>query len=175
MNRRTLLQSVAVLPIIGTGQTQEIRTNLLVDQDIPVHMIVSSHAGELIAERFRLDWAGQPFETMGEWYLQSTETRKLPPELATMPGTLTFHTARYGEAGEHQEYLVGAFRRGQVSIIVRIREDNEPIMLLIAEHIAAQNQPTLFESLWSSVSLKSFIPSENVLGFTTEPGTTFWP
>lgn len=175
MNRRVFLQSAAAVPLFGVGTHSEVQANLLVDQDILVHIIATAHPGELLAERYRQEWMGEPFETRGEWYKMSTETRVLPDHLVKMPGTQTFHTASFGEAGEHQEYLVGAFRRNNISIIVRIREDNEPLMILIAEHILAQDLPGTFETLWNPSQLNNFIPTSDSLELPIEPATTFWP
>ena len=175
MNRRVFLQSATILPLFGFISDGEVRANLRVDHDIDVNIIVTAWVLDRLAEQHRQDWIGRPFETQGEWYPMSVETRVLPESLAELPGTLTFHTARIGEAGEYQEYLVGAFRREHISCIVRIQEDHEALMHSIAEHIAAQDIPGIFESSWNNATLNRFIPNAVSLGREVEPGDAFWP
>lgn len=175
MNRRALLQSAAILPISSIGGVREVRAGLIVDGSAPVHMIVTSHHSSKAAERFRRSWSGKVFESWGEWYVVGSDPRELPPHLAEMPGSLSHHDTLYGEAAEEQEYLVGAFRRERITCIVRIREDNELLILQIADHIAAQPVPGLFESGWSAAQLQRFIPITADLGVAVEESDDFWP
>lgn len=175
MNRRALIKSAAFLPAFPLTGAREVRTGLLVNDTTPVHFIITSHHSHKAAERHRRSWIGRVFETWGEWYVVDSEPRTLPDELAAMPGTLTHHHTLYGEAAEEQEYLVGAFRRDHITVIVRIREDNETLMNQIAEHIAAQPIPGLFESIWSTAQLQTFIPNQDDLGLSISESDSHFP
>lgn len=164
MNRRALIQSAAILPAFSLGGVREIRAGLLIGDTTPVNIIVTSHHSPAAAERYRRSWIGNVFETWGEWYVINSEPRPLPDHLAAMPGTMTHHDTLYGEAAEEHEYLVGAFRKEHISCIVRIREDDESLMIDVAEHIEAQSSPGLFESAWSAAQLQRFIPTGEDLG-----------
>lgn len=175
MNRRTLTKSAILLPGLSTLEPRGIRANRVMNNTTPVHMIVTSHCTTVSAERYRRSWIGKVFETWGEWYPGYSEPRNLPGSLAAMPGTLSYHEVRYGESGEEQEYLVGAFRREYISCIVRIREDNESLMNQIAQHIASQPVPGLLASAWSTAQLRTFIPNGDDLGLSISEGSLHFP
>lgn len=175
MNRRSFLQSTSVLPLMGFGSVREVRAALLIAREVNAHFIVAAHTHPDAAEDHRRDWIARPFEGEGEWYLDSTEMRDLPSNLADLPGILSFHTATVGAAAARHAYLVGAFRRDHISYIVRFQSDSEDLMIDIAEFFAAQSLPGVFEAAWSSSQLLGLIPDSNDLGVPVEEVKAFWP
>lgn len=176
MQRRTFLQTAGFLPVIGLYPGNEIRSSVSVDESTLVNMIVRSHATGGVAERHRRSWVGRVFENpYGEWYDVESEFRELPAHLARLPGSLSFHKTLFGEAAEEHSYLSAAFRREHISCVVRMQMDNEALMIRIAEHIASQPSPSLFETSWSSAQLRSFLPDSNDLNLSVEPCEIFFP
>ncbi len=174
MNRRELISSAAVLPMLPTLQRED-GWSLLIDDSVRVRIRVYALPTPTSAERTRRHWIGQPFESEGEWYELSTEARALPPDLADMPGTVTFHTTVVGAAAVEATFLVGAFRRENVAIIVRVSGNNMDLMTDFAEFLAATEVPDPWALLWSDQALARFYPTEETLGRTVEQIDDLWP
>lgn len=177
MNRRSIIKLGAVAPLVGLSPSvREIRRDLLISGSIPVQIIVSAHTTSRFAESFRRGWIeGGPFESEGEFYVDSSETRELPEELSTLPGTLLHYRATVGVAAARETHLVGSFRRETVAYIVRMRGTNEAIMLDIARHFAAQPLPGPFEARWNATHLEALIPDSDDLQTDVRPEKGFWP
>lgn len=176
MNRRTFLKTPALIPLFGADSDNEVRATLLIDDSTPVNVIVQSHLTQGAAERYRQDWIGRVWEDpLGEWYVLHSEYRALPAHLAELPGSLSYHETQYGEAGDFHVYLTGAFRRDHISCIVRVRDDDEPLMADITAHIASRPIPSLFEVTWNPIRLQAFIPNEHSLGVSVTPDSWHFP
>ena len=176
MNRRTFLAASAIAPF-ATIQIpiREVREAILISKSTEAHIIVTAYIEKRSAELHRREWIGRPFAGFGEFYVDICERRQLPGELAQLPATLTHHRTTIGVAAERREYLVCALRRQNISAIVRIQGDQEPLMVRIIEHIADVNLPTQFEVAWSPVLLKAFVPTMSDIGMTIEVSSAFWP
>lgn len=176
MNRRTfLLAAPAITGIPQSFSLREERMAMTIGNQVEAHVIVSAHSDARSSEFFRREWIGRPFEGIGEFYRDSTEVRVLPDTPSSLIGTLTFHTTTIGAAAEKRDYLVGAFRRDNVAVIVRIVGDHERIMMSMIDHIASQEVPGTFEIFWNPIHLRKFIPGGRYLGSSVEESDSYWP
>lgn len=176
MQRRTFLKSATMAPLFGFSTPfREVRESLEIDNGVRVHIIATAHASAKAAERYRNQWIGEPFESEGEWYLQVSEARPLPDELATLPGSLSYHEYLFGEAAEELSMLVGAFRRDYIGYIIRVRDNNEDLLLALARWFARQPLPSPMNLAWSDTLLRALIPDSDDLGLDVETTKSFWP
>lgn len=176
MNRRAFLASGIIAPYASlVAPTREIRKAITIAHSVEVHMIVTAHHHTKSAERHRREWIGRPFEGYGEFYVDSSDTRPLPPEYSVLPGTLTHHHTTIGVAAARREYLVSAIRRKNITVVVRMQYDHESLMLTILEHTVGVHVPSHFEVAWSVELLEAFIPDTTDIGFSVEESSAFWP
>lgn len=175
MNRRIFLSTVGTLPTLGiSSEIRQIRSHFLVDNREEVQMILTAHHHADAAEKWRRGWAMRAFESQGEWYLQTSSARRLPRDLAELPGTLVHHTYVAGVAAAESSMLVGAFRRQHIACIFRVRDDEE-VMIALAGFFAGQHVPAPFEVMWSPAQLQAFVPTNGDMGMDITPSDTFWP
>lgn len=178
MNRRSFIQTTGLGPLLPMlPSVRELRVKLTPTNSttLPVRMIVTAHVSSKKAEQYRRGWTQRPYETFGEFDVNSREPRSLPPEFAQMPGALTYFTAIVGVAAQRQIYLIGAFRRDNITVVARIDTSDETQMLAVAEHILLQQIPDPFATIWNESSLRRFLPDESILGEFLEQPDNSWP
>lgn len=180
MNRREFLFGAAALPSTsGTSKIQmpvaSLTTAFLVDSEIEVQMRISAHLNQVSAEAWRKNWNGRAFEHEGEWYLQSTEFRMLPEELASLPADMQYYEFLWGEAAEEDSILAGTFRHDYIACVIRIWGDYEPLLIELGEWFASRPLPAMWELLWSDIQMETFVPTTEEFGRTIDRhDNRFW-
>ena len=153
----------------------EFRVKQEAEDDTVIRTIVTAHTSAETAEAYRRGWAVSPYETDGEWYVQSAEEKPLPKELTAMPGSMMYFECLEGEGAEETIYLLTAFRRDFITVVSQIQEYDEDLMIGVGNHLAEQELPTLFAAAWSNASLHRFLPPESLIGPHTTEATDLWP
>lgn len=178
MNRRAFLAGAVALPYAPTNRlTVPIRTlteGLLINGDVSAQMILQAHISEDSAETYRRSWIGRAFLGMGEWYLDSSESRELPSRLENLPGSLHYHRITVGVAAEKRSMLVGAFRHDYIACILRTYGNTEEEMLALAEFFASRPVPEQWELLWNDAQLQTFVPKVDTFSLPVEPDDSTW-
>ncbi len=175
LSRRTFLLGLAASPLHGVAvHRRELREQFQLDHRIPVLMIMSAHLTPESAEKWRREYAVQPFDGMGEWYLQSSTVLELPKHLADLPGSMIQFDYVAGVAAAKSSMLVGAFRRDHIACVYRVRGSTEHLMAL-AEDFAKRKLPEPAELLWNPGRLELLVPTAERLGMDVSPSDAFWP
>lgn len=179
MHRRSLIAGATIFPWLPDKiqfPIQRLSAELTVDNDVLVQILLEAHASDASAEKWRRSWIGRAFVERGEWYLDDSEPRKLPDDLAELPGDLHYHSYTWGEAGEEDAMLVGAYRHKHIGCIIRIKGDEQLEMIMLAEFFAARPEPDVWEIAWNPLQLHGFIPNTESLGIPVKSGNSaFWP
>lgn len=133
MNRRTLVQSLAIMPMAKHAslgiKLRSLESQFTLNDRVAVQMFLRAYSNSEAAESWRREWVGRAFLGLGEWYLDSTESVELPPELAEMPGALHLHRYTAGVAAVKSSMLVGAFRRDHIACVMRMNGNAEGTMI----------------------------------------------
>jgi hypothetical protein len=175
ISRRAFVTSLAFAPAVAYGSPhREFREQFQLDHRVPVLMILSAHATSKSAEQWRRHYAMEPFDGMGEWYLESTISLDLPESLADLPGSLAQFNYIAGVAAAKSSMLVGAFRRDNIACVYRVHGESHHVIAL-AEDFASRRIPELPELLWKPDRLQAFVPTTDRLGMDVSPSEAFWP
>ena len=176
MNRRAFLASLTAAPLAAKRPAvNELRVKQEAEDETIIRTIVTAHTSAEAAEAYRRGWADSPYETEGEWYVQSSEQKPLPKVLQAMPGSMMFFECLEGEGAEETIYPLTAFRRDFITVVSQIRGYDEELMIGVGNHVLDQEMPTKLAAAWNTASLQRFLPPESLIGPHTTEGTDLWP
>lgn len=174
-NRRSLIGIAAAAPFgMNLGTIRTIREQFTIANSSDVLLYVMGHNSEESAERWRRSFALEPFEGMGEWYLQDSQLLELPRDLAEMPGVLTNYDYVIGVAAAEESVMVGAFRREHIGFGFRLQGPQADAELL-ARFFLDQRLPNTTDLFWSDARLRALVPTTESFGRKIAPSDAFWP
>jgi len=177
MNRRSLVLAGIAAPLpLWHPVSQSVEAAFEIDGLFQTYFHISAHLTERSAEVERRSLIGRPFgDLIGEFYVTSTNTIRLPSDIAAMPGTVTHHNTVVGVAAVEGAAMVGAFRRATYVFGIRMFPDDLDLMLTLARDFQGKVLPHPLSVLKDADSLRSILPDSDDLGLSVTPIDGLWP